>query len=944
MSAERPSQIRGPRGHALQPCALRPRDERRGLLAELEHAREVVRVEGLLRGAHAERRGTLASPGEVVVVREHARVDLARALEPLGEDAVTRRAILVGDHGVRGVPEQRVPEGDLPLGREPRLGLGLEDLVVEELVDRSEHRRARHRVAHELEHGPFPEHLAHDRRRARDLARVRRERREARPERGDDRLGPRSVLHLGANELFEEERITLRLADEPIHRRLVGGVEHRADEALARLAREPRETHARVRVLERRRKRLPQLGPTEDDEQQRPIGACLGRRFDERERRGIAPVRVVEQDGERALVALGGDELEPRPPHLRCHRRRVRARCAELHAREIVERSRDELAEEVDRVGRADAGHLRHARGELRALALERVVGAKPRDALEQRAHERERRALRARVAERGPDLRGGVRDADPRGELRTETALAGAGRRGHRDDARARLGECLGGEPGERRHLALAPDERRRASEQLASGLRRGALAEKARGPVDVDRLEAIAEQVRGELVEAHAGLRRRLARAHRPRERIAHRDRRSRLGAARRERESSARRELAHRERHAGGAQRVIGGRPAARERDGREVVAEQMQRGAERLHARDEHLLGAESARARRVVRRVRSLRIPRDEHARERPLAVGEGPDGARRARRRRARSFEHRRDDARVRRPFVGVLAHHARGEERERRVARRRDRRLVEQHLPDDDGRVDPVVRALAREALVEDAPEREHVRPRVGVRGRAQPLRAHVRDRAEHHPDARERRARTHRAREPQIQHDRVVEAPAPQDHVAGLEIAVEQAAAVDRADAFRERRHHEARFVPGHAPAREARRERLAVDPLHGEERLVVHHARVDVPHDAAVLDPRERVGLTPKPYAVLRFVEREHLERDGLARALVGRAVHRRHAAGRCEAFDDEAASDDVPHPHRAPFSRPRARRAGSRPSRAPRRRRARAHSRVLLGVGR
>src|SRR5262249_19777525 len=149
----------------------------------------------------ADRAARLAAALEVV--REHYRVALARALEPLGRQLVAERAVRVGEHRVRGLAEERVAECVLLLARELRLAAAEDELALDEARERVADRHVVLLAAEERGHAALPERLAEDARRAQDEARRRLEALEARLRHRDDRVRQRvsAALRDAANQL-----------------------------------------------------------------------------------------------------------------------------------------------------------------------------------------------------------------------------------------------------------------------------------------------------------------------------------------------------------------------------------------------------------------------------------------------------------------------------------------------------------------------------------------------------------------------------------------------------------------------------------------------------------------------------------------------------------------------------------------------------------------------
>ena len=120
--------------------------------------------------------------------------------------------------------------------------------------------------------------------------------------------------------------------------------------------------------------------------------------------------------------------------------------------------------------------------------------------------------------------------------------------------------------------------------------------------------------------------------------------------------------------------------------------------------------------------------------------------------------------------------------------------------------------------------------------------------------------------------------------------EHVRRLEIAVDDAAGVQR----RERRENPEAdghcLSHAHRSATEALRQRLALEELHGDEQLAAFLADFIDLTDVRMIDARGRSRFPPEPPASCVVVcQRRHgLERDGPLEPLVPRRVHHAHAA--------------------------------------------------------
>jgi hypothetical protein len=117
-------------------------------------------------------------------------------------------------------------------------------------------------------------------------------------------------------------------------------------------------------------------------------------------------------------------------------------------------------------------------------------------------------------------------------------------------------------------------------------------------------------------------------------------------------------------------------------------------------------------------------------------------------------------------------------------------------------------------------------------------------------------------------------------------------------------RRERLRDARDHAHALRHREAGAREALAERLAVDPLHGQIRLVAHRlAMGDIADDAWVRELLEDARFAIEALAMLAFVAAvEQLDGHDLPRLPIGRAEHGGHPTGADAALDLEALGDD------------------------------------------
>jgi hypothetical protein len=122
---------------------------------------------------------------------------------------------------------------------------------------------------------------------------------------------------------------------------------------------------------------------------------------------------------------------------------------------------------------------------------------------------------------------------------------------------------------------------------------------------------------------------------------------------------------------------------------------------------------------------------------------------------------------------------------------------------------------------------------------------------------------------------------------------YVGRLQIAMDDAARVDRAERRQHVDRNRHRLVNAHRAALHLRGERLAFEQLHRDEQLAGILADLVNLADVRMVDARRRTGLAPEPLArgLVVFERQHHLQRDRALQALVAvpRPSRRRRVFG-------------------------------------------------------
>ena len=655
------------------------------------------------------------------------------------------------------------------------------------------------------------------------------------------------------------------------------------------------------------------LGPRQRQDEERRVRQVAQRRADEAERGQVSPLEILEHDQHRPRGALGGDEVLEGAAHLVAHQHRVAPRRAELHAGLVGEGDPRELAEElhharrlvsrrkvspgegadllplhggglaVEHAGRAAERGGQHAEGGAGARGI-----ALPEE------HRRPRRAVLAEAVR----------------QLAAQVRLAGSGRAGDQHRPRPALHGAVR-EPGaQARELGVPAEAGARAAEQRPAGVLEIALPGEHEAALVAPDHEARLPEPGRQIVDPDQAGR---GGAQHPRRAVDHladgelpRDHAAPGG----QRHGAIRQRRAQGERAPGRSRCLIRRRPEAHQGSHHRPVRELLQ-------VRPEGIEGARQSFHRRlrglpVVRRGRGA----GDGQREEALLLA--PQGARAGRlhpagqrHRPVDGGQRRRRRGPVARPERSVLGEHPRHQivEPRRHVGPEVGdaRRLLEEDLGEHPHRVLPGERRPPRQALVEHAPQGEHVDPGVEIALPPRLLGRHVPRRP--HGVALVARPRRVAQRHPEVDEGGAPGRPVREEQVARLEIPVDHPSRVRRRQRLGHPPPERRRVADGEPPLPgQPGVEGLAVDPLHRQVeralrgvpvRHVAHHpGRVELGHDPRLF------GEAGLGRGAVQDLERHPRVRD----AVLGEVDHPR--ATRAGApLDDESVGDDGPGAHAA-----------------------------------
>ncbi|AUX39022.1 uncharacterized protein SOCE26_004040 [Sorangium cellulosum] len=856
---------------------------------------------------------------------EQQRVGLAARLEPRAGEPVAQGAILLREHRVGPLAEQRVAEGVLLLARKAAVRPADEHRLVDQVHEPAGDLGARRLPAEQRGDAPVPEHLAEEARGPEHPARVEIEALEARPDHRHDGLrqrAPRGAAGAGRgpDQLLEVERVALGL----IHDARDGGV---VDEAAEQLAREPLGGPARQgpEVHHVCAPLGPQVGeglvdlrPREGQHEEGRLVGGAERGVHEAHGGRVAPVQILEEEQDRTLGARGADQILEGALHLLGHEERVAARGPERVAVVVGQRGADELADELGDTppvgGRDDPIH---PGAEPVPALVERLAAEHADGAAQGLAEQAERGAVAERVPPADPHRERLAPPLQGAEELLRQARFPGPGRRDRDERLRLPLRDALGEGLLEARELALPADAGRGLAEEQPRGVRVLRLAPELRPRVAVAHVEARVEQRGGHLVDGDGGEPRPRELPRRAVDCVAQGEPARDIVDAAGDGDGPLAGDGPQREGQARGARRPILGDAAVAERDGDGLVGEQLEPAAGRrgraAELRD-GLVGVAAGDERRSLRAHRTGAPADQHHGHQAALGGPERPRQRRGVAARRVRPGDRLHLGEQVRAvagPREGVLREHPAHERVEggRHVGAHlpEPRRFVEDELGEQRHRVVGLERRPPGQRLVEHGAEREDVDRRREVRVSAGLLRRHVPRRAEQRPGLRHAGERPEPG-DAEVDELHPADGAADEEEVARLDVAVNGAAAVELGERAGHTPREGQRLVGVEPPPPEERGEILAVEPLHGEvERALLGLSVCDVAYDRGVIEIGEGAGFPLEPVEVFDRVAAQDLERDRGISGVVEGLEDLAHPSRAGAPSKKEATADSIPETH-------------------------------------
>ena len=302
---------------------------------------EVVALEGLLRRLLVPEGGTRPLAAKLEVLGQDERLRLTVELEPTSRKRVPDRAVLLGQHGVRSVAEERVPERQLLLGCETTLVPPGNQLSLLQHDQPAIHRGRFVAAPEQRDHPSGPERLTEDTGSAENASPFDVEALESCLAHGEHALRQLSSLPVDhrADQLFDVEGVAARALYDCAHDLgCCTRPKKLADELFTRARRQLTERQGLDAPLRpETREELVDLVSREAEDHEGQVGQLTKCGVHEAHRGEISPLKIFEDEEHGLGTTLGQEEVFPRAAYLVAHQHRVHPRRVKLDALVIRE-------------------------------------------------------------------------------------------------------------------------------------------------------------------------------------------------------------------------------------------------------------------------------------------------------------------------------------------------------------------------------------------------------------------------------------------------------------------------------------------------------------------------------------------------------------------------------------------------------------------------------
>ena len=416
---------------------------------------QIIGHERLLGGAMIGGSGAAQVAAAAEVLGQHDGLGVGALEQPLGRQPVTQAAILVGEHGVRGLANQRVREGESGTAiRGDRRHRGIDQLTVGQSLQGLTHRRTL--AAEQQGHPIAREGLAEHGGRAQRPPALGPLGLEARLNDAQDGFGhfTRTAGTRGADQLLEEEGIAVPTPHDLRHHVLGGGPgQGSAHQAFTGAPGEWRQLdHVDLPFSPQVGEHGLQIRPRQRQHHEGLVAQTANRAVEQIDRARVAPLHVVEHHQHGLDRALGAHPFLEGAPGGVGHQHGVLACGAQGLVRALGEVHAGDLADESGHaLARFHRQVAAYALGQLAAPLVGDVGFGDAGQAADRAAKQGERRARGQRITGSGQHQGRLLARAQPAHEFLQQARLADAGRARHQHRGRLPLQRRVGKQAGEK-------------------------------------------------------------------------------------------------------------------------------------------------------------------------------------------------------------------------------------------------------------------------------------------------------------------------------------------------------------------------------------------------------------------------------------------------------------------------------------------------------------